>query len=309
MNQNSTGHNNALLIILGPTAVGKTALSIDLARYFKTEILSADSRQFYRDMKIGTAAPTERELEQVRHHFIHHLSLDACYNVSQFEQDSLSVLEQIFTRRYVAVMTGGSGLYIDAVCSGIDDLPDPDEELRNQMNREFEEQGLTYLQEKLNELDPDYYENVDLNNPKRLMRAIEVSIQTGKPYSHLRSNQTAARSFTIIKIGLYLERDQLNERIHQRVDFMIDQGLVEEVRSLWPFRNYNALNTVGYKEIFRYLDGKISLKQAITDIKTNTRRYAKRQMTWFKRDKSIHWFTPRQKDEIVDFLEKKVGRK
>ncbi|MCF8303920.1 MAG: tRNA (adenosine(37)-N6)-dimethylallyltransferase MiaA [Bacteroidales bacterium] len=308
MKEHTGDSDKFLIVILGPTAVGKTSTSMELAKHFNTEILSADSRQFYQEMKIGTAAPSEEELQQVKHHFVHHLPLDAYYNVSQFEQDSLEVLGHIFRKRNTVIMTGGSGLYIDAVCHGIDDLPDPDPKLREQINREFQEKGIEHLQEKLKYLDPEYYKQVDLNNPKRLMRAIEVSMQTGIPYSHLRINHKAERDFNIIKIGLYLDRDQLNERIHKRVDQMIEQGLVEEVRSLWPFRNYNALNTVGYKEIFRYLEGQISLEQAITDIKTNTRRYAKRQMTWFKRDESIHWFTPMQKDELVDFLEKKVGR-
>ena len=276
---NSDPEHARLIVIVGPTAVGKTAISIRLAQYLNTEILSADSRQFYRELKIGVAAPSEAELNAVPHHFIGNLSIHDYYNVSRYETDVLALLDRLFLTKKQLLMVGGSGLYINAVCHGIDELPDPDPDLRKELqNNELEE-----LRNKLKLLDPEYYAIVDLANPTRLIRAIEVCLQTGKPYSSLRNGTARPRKFNILKIGLSRERAELNQIIGLRVDQMIEQGLLEEARNLYPLRHYNALNTVGYKELFEYFDGKITLEQAIADIKTHTRRYAKRQMTWQRR--------------------------
>ncbi len=305
MNQN-TNKNNTLIVVLGPTSIGKTALSIKLAKHFKTEIISSDSRQFYKEMKIGTAIPSPEELNAVKHHFIGNLSISDYYNVSKFEQDVLQKLEEFFTSNKLAIMVGGSGLYIDAVCKGIDELPNPNKKLRDETKEIYKISGIEALQKKLKELDPEYYSIVDLKNPKRLMRAIEVCLQTGKTYTSLRKNKTGNRDFNIIKIGLNCERQELFERINLRVDKMIEQGLLDEVKNLSNFRNFNSLNTVGYKEIFDFLDNKITFEQAIEYIKTNTRRYAKRQLTWFKRDESIKWFNPSEINKIILYLSKKI---
>ena len=278
-----------LIVIAGPTASGKTATSIALARHYNTGIISADSRQFYRELKIGTAAPTPEELAAAKHHFIGHLSIYDYYNASQFEQDAIGTIEDIFTRHDVIIMTGGSGLYIDAVCNGIDDLPDPSPELRGELKLLFEQQGIDPLQEMLLKYDPEYYRIVDLNNSKRILRALEVSITAGKPYSLLRNKVPKKRSFEVTTIGLYCERDILNNRIHDRVDLMLKNGLLEEAMEYYPVKHLNALNTVGYKELYAWKDGIVDFAQAIEDIKTNTRRYAKRQMTWFRKNKDIQW--------------------
>jgi len=283
------GKEKILVVILGPTASGKTGASIELALKLGTEIISADSRQFYREMNIGTAKPDPEQLGQVRHHFIGQLSVTENYSAAQFESEALEALSGIFNKHDHAVMVGGSGLYINAVCHGIDELPDPDPELRQQLKDDLAAYGITYLQDRLKVLDPEFYKIVDLSNPKRLLRALEVSLMTGTPYSTFRKNTSKDREFRIMKIGVDLPRDILNERINLRVDQMVAKGLVEEVRSLAAFRDLNALNTVGYKEIFEYLDGKCRLEESIEKIKTNTRRYAKRQMTWFRKDKDILW--------------------
>jgi len=298
-----SGKKGTLILIIGPTAIGKTNVSIRIATHFHTSIISADSRQFYKEMKIGTAAPTSDELTAVPHFFAGHLSINDYYNVSRFETDVLSLLSKLFKTNGIVVMTGGSGLYLDAVCKGIDDLPDPDETLRNQIKASYHEKGIDYLREQLQQLDAEYYKIVDKSNPNRLMRAIEVCLTTGTTFSSLRKNKARPRNFNIIKIGLNRPRNELFESISLRTDKMIADGLVEEVKSLIHFRHLNALNTVGYKEIFEYFDGKITLEQAITNIKTNTRRYAKRQLTWFKRDESIHWFLPEEVDRIIRFIE------
>ncbi|UBM61063.1 tRNA (adenosine(37)-N6)-dimethylallyltransferase MiaA [Candidatus Sulfidibacterium hydrothermale] len=296
-----------LLVILGPTASGKTGVAIRLAKYLKTEIISADSRQFYREIPIGTAAPTEEQLREVPHHFVGNLSLQDDYNVSRFERDVLKLLEQKFRQHEVIIMAGGSGLYIDAVCKGIDALPDPDPQLRQTLEKQWKQQGIAMLQQQLEELDPDYYAVVDRQNPKRLMRAIEVCLQTGKKYSELRLNRPAERDFRILKIGLNLPRQELFERIHQRTDQMLENGWLEEARRVLPFREKNALNTVGYKELFAFFDGKMTLEEAVEKIKTNTRRYAKRQLTWFKRDTDIHWFSPEETDSILAFVRERIN--
>lgn len=291
-----------LVVITGPTAVGKTDVTIKLAKAWNTEIISADSRQFYREMSIGTAKPDKDQLTEVRHHFVGQLSIHDYYNVSMFENDVLGLLQKEFEQHDVVFMVGGSGLYIDAVCRGIDDFPDPEPELRSYLKGIYRDEGIGKLQEILLQLDPEYYATVDTNNPNRLLRALEVCYTTGKKFSEQRLNSSKPRNFRIIKIGLNLPRPELFSRIEMRVDQMIEKGLVGEVNSLLPFRHLNALNTVGYRELFEFLDSKISLQQAIINIKTNTRRYAKRQLTWFNRTDEYTWFEPTQVNEITNYL-------
>ena len=284
--------NNTLLVLAGPTAVGKTAYAIRMARELNTEIISADSRQFYSEMSIGTAKPTIAELKQVQHHFIGQLSIHQQYNVSNFEQDALLKLAELFQTYPIVILTGGSGLYIDVLCKGVDDFPDPSPELRAQLKELLRKEGIFALQNLLMEKDPAYYLEVDLANPNRLIRALEVCITTGRSYSSLRKNSNKERPFEIVKVALNLPREILFSRINLRVDQMMAQGLLEEAKSLLTVRHLNALNTVGYKELFSYFDGECSLEQAVTDIKTNTRRYAKRQLTWFKKDPEYSWISP-----------------
>jgi tRNA dimethylallyltransferase len=293
-----------LIVIEGPTAVGKTALAINVARHFQTEIISADSRQFYREMSIGTAKPTQEELGAVKHHFINSHSINESFSVGDFEKDGLSILDSIFLKSNVAVMAGGSGLYIQAICEGFDELPSADTQTRDALNRQLDEEGIIYLQEKLKLADPIYYNTIDLNNPQRIIRALEVFESTGTPFSKYRIANFTPRPFRIIKIGLNLPRELLYERINLRVDEMIQQGLIEEARSLLPHRHLNALNTVGYKELFDYFDNKISLDQSISLIKQNTRRFAKRQLTWFRRDGEVTWFEPTDIASIINMLDK-----
>jgi tRNA dimethylallyltransferase len=296
--------NNCLIVILGPTAVGKTALAIDIARHFNAEIISADSRQFYKELIIGTSFPSDEELNSVHHHMLGHLSISDYYNVSRFENDVLDCLNLKFKIQNLEymLMVGGSGLYITAVCNGIDELPDPDELIREQLKDTYINFGIGAIRKQLFDLDPEYYDTVDLANPNRIIRALEVCLQTGKKYSELRTQEHKHRDFRIIKIGLHRDINELYNIINSRVDVMIQKGLVEEARTLFPFRHLNALNTVGYKELFAYFDGMITLDDAIAKIKTNTRHYAKRQMTWFKKDKSIHWFHPDHKDNIISYV-------
>lgn len=294
-----------LVVISGPTAVGKTEIAIKLALHFNTEIISADSRQFYREMSIGTAKPDPEQLSAVKHHFVNQLSIHDYYNVSKFENEVLNLLDHLFKNNEIVFLVGGSGLYIDAVCNGIDDFPDPSPELRSYLKSVYKNDGIENLQQILLELDPEYFHSVDTNNPNRLLRALEVCITTGKKYSEQRLNNPKKRNFEIIKIGLNLDRPELFNRIEIRVDKMIENGLVNEVTGLLPYKHLNALNTVGYKEIIEYLDNKISLGQAIINIKTNTRRYAKRQLTWLNRNKDYQWFDPSQLNEITNYL---IGR-
>ena len=291
-----------LIVISGPTAVGKTDTGVELAKVFNTEIISADSRQFYKELRIGTAAPTQDEMQGIKHHFIGNLSIHDYYNVSKFENEVLESLKQLFKKNKYAILLGGSGLYINAVCEGIDELPDADVSLREKLNFEFNRNGIEYLRDKLKQLDPEFFAIVDKSNHKRLMRAIEVCITTGKTYSSLRLNEVKQRDFDIIKIGLNRDRQELFDRINNRVDIMIKNGLEGEARNLFPFRELNALKTVGYKELFEHFENKISLEQAITNIKTNTRRYAKRQLTWFKNDDLIKWFHPDETEKIVQII-------
>jgi tRNA dimethylallyltransferase len=294
---------NSLIVIAGPTAIGKTVKAIEIAKKFAAEVISADSRQFYKELKIGVASPSEDELTMVKHHFVGHLSISDYYNVSRFEQDVLSFLEKYFKKNQFAVMVGGSGLYIDAVCKGIDELPDADDQIRENLKTTYNEQGLDPLKEQLKELDPEYYKIVDLNNPNRILRALEVCIQTGKPYSSLRLHHPKPRDFNIIKVGLDRPREELFQIIENRVDRMIESGLVEEVEGLLEFKYLNALNTVGYKEIFSFFDETWTLEKAIEKIKTNTRRYSKRQLTWFKKDEEIEWFHPDETGKMIEYIQ------
>ncbi|MCX6234134.1 MAG: tRNA (adenosine(37)-N6)-dimethylallyltransferase MiaA [Bacteroidetes bacterium] len=295
-----------LIVIIGPTAIGKTTISIELANLFHTEIISADSRQFYKELKIGTASPSLDQLAQVRHHFIGHLNVTDPYNVYKFETDVLNLLTTLYSSKKYVVLVGGSGLYIDAVCKGIDVLPDPDPDLRKYLQEKWKKEGIASLQKDLSTLDPEYFTVVDKHNPKRLMRALEVCMTTGKKFSELRLSKPKARNYITVKIGLDLPREELFARINQRVDQMIEDGLIDEARSLWPYRHLNALNTVGYKELFEYLDGRIALDKAIGKIKTDSRHYAKRQLTWFKKDQDIMWFSPHECHAIVTYIKNRL---
>ena len=278
-----------LYVLVGPTAVGKTSEAISLAKCLNTEILSADSRQFFVEMKIGVASPTEEELKSVKHHFIGHISVEDNYNVGLYEKDALGKIDTLFETYDTLVLTGGSGMYVDVVCNGIDNLPDVRKEIREELNDIFTTKGIIPLQEELREKDPEYYAKVDTQNHIRIIRALEVIRETSKPFSSFLTKKKTERDFEIIKFCLYMDREKLIERIHKRVDIMIEEGLEDEARRLYQFKDLPALNTVGYKEIFRYFDNEITLQQAIEDIKTNTRRYAKRQMTWFRKDEDIIW--------------------
>lgn len=291
-----------LIVLLGPTGVGKTELSLRLAEKFNAEIISSDSRQIYKDMTIGTAAPTVDELNRVKHHFVGQLALTDYYSAAQYESDVIRFLENYFREHDTALMTGGSMMYIDAVCKGIDDLPTISESLRNKIIGIYETEGLDPIREQLKTLDPDYYNQVDLMNPKRVIHALEICLMTGKPYSSLRTNTIKQRPFSILKIGLLRDREELYNRINLRVDKMMQDGLLDEARRLYPYRHVNALNTVGYKELFAYFDGNFTLEEAVGKIKQNTRIYSKKQMTWFKRDPEIAWYHPEEEEQIADFI-------
>ena len=297
-------NNKHLIVLAGPTASGKTATAIKLAKAFDAEIISADSRQFYKELSIGTAAPTAEELAQVKHHFVHNLSIEDKYDVADYEKDVLSYLKQYFKTKDVAVMTGGSGLFIDAVCNGLDSIPDISDEIRAKVTKMLEEGGIEALQKEVEKVDNDYYQIVDKQNPRRLQRALEVYYQTGQPYSTFRQGNTAKRDFNIIKLAILWDRDKLIERINKRVDLMMEQGLLDEVKSVHPKRHLNSLNTVGYNELFDYLDGKCTLEQAVEQIKINTRQYAKRQMTWLRKRNDYQWFTAEQTDDMVAYVKK-----
>lgn len=292
--------------IVGPTGIGKTALSIELAKNLKTEIISCDSRQFYKELKIGTAAPSSEELSLVPHHFIGNLSIAQDYSVGDFEKDALRKINELFNKYDQLIMVGGSGLYEKAVNEGLDNFPDIDSKVRKDLMVEIQEKGLSYLQEELKKNDPEYYSQVDYNNPMRVMRALEIFRGTGKPYSSFRKNMVEKRNFTSVKIGLTASRDLIYDRINKRVDLMMEKGLLEEVISLQSYRHKNALQTVGYKELFDYLDGNSSLEFAVNEIKKNSRRYAKRQLTWYRRDESVNWFDYQSTREIVDFVTEKI---
>jgi tRNA dimethylallyltransferase len=291
-----------LIVITGPTAVGKTTLCMDIAKHFGIPIINADSRQIYRELKIGTARPTDEQTQAVRHYFVGTLSLDDYYSASLFEQQVLQLLDQLFQASDYALLTGGSMMYIDAVCDGIDDIPTIDDETRRLMKQRLADEGLEALCEELRRLDPEYYEIVDRQNPRRVVHALEICTMTGKTYTSFRRRKRRQRPFSIVKIALNRPREELYERINCRVDQMMSDGLLEEAHALYPRRELNALNTVGYKELFDYLDGRWPLEEAVERIKGNTRRYARKQLTWYKKDEQIRWFHPDDKESIIDYI-------
>lgn len=298
--------NKTLISIVGPTAIGKTALSIELAKAYNCEIISADSRQFFKEMSIGTAKPTPEEMNGVVHHFVDCISIQEFYTAGQFENDVMTKLSEIFENQDIIIMVGGSGLYVNAVLAGIDEIPS-DLELRNQLNQELEEKGLRHMQQKLKKLDYEHFKFMDKQNPQRLVRAIEVCLTTGKKYSELRNQTAKKREFDIIQVGITADREVVYDRINQRVDSMVKDGLVEEVTGLFAQKELNSLNTVGYKEIFRHLEGEWELDFAIEKIKQNTRNFAKRQLTWFKKDEKTTWFDiMNEKDKLVQHIEKSL---
>ena len=292
----------SLIVITGPTAVGKTELCIDIAKYYGVPIINADSRQIYRELKIGTATPTEEQLKSVKHYFVGSISIDNYYNASMYEQDVLTLLDKQFKHSPIQLLTGGSMMYIDAVCNGIDDIPTIREDIREEMKERYANEGLEALCEDLRRLDPEHYEIVDKKNYRRVIHALEICYQTGRTYTSFRRQEKKQRPFKIIKIGLNREREELYHRINLRVDKMMTDGLLDEVQSLQSKRTNNALNTVGYKEMFTYLDGTWSLEEAVERIKGNTRRYARKQLTWFKRDEEMRWFHPQQKEDILKYI-------
>lgn len=292
-----------LIIIAGPTAVGKTDLCVRLAKHFDTEVVSADSRQFYQELAIGTAKPTAEEMQGVKHHFIDSHSIADYYSVGDYERDCLAVLDEIFTRKDVAILTGGSGMFIKIVTDGLDEMPEADLELRESLMARLETEGLDSLTTQLRELDPVYFEEVDQQNPQRIVRALEVCLATGQPFSAFRKKQKKERPFECIKIALERPREELYARIDLRMDLMLAQGLEEEARSALPFREHYALKTVGYKEIYEHWDGQYDREEMVRLLKRNTRRYAKRQLTWFRNQDDFQWFDPKQEDEIVKYIE------
>ena len=291
-----------LIVITGPTAVGKTALCLDIAQHFGIPIINADSRQIYKELKIGTASPTSEQLQLVPHYFVGSLSLTDYYSASLFEQQVLEILSRQFRSHDFALMAGGSMMYIDAVCDGIDDIPTVDDQTRETLKQRLKEEGLEKLVEQLKELDPEYYEIVDRQNPRRVVHGLEICLMTGKTYTSFRKREKKERPFRIVKIGLNRPREELYDRINQRVDQMMQQGLLEEAKALYPMRQMNALNTVGYKELFDYLDGRWPLEEAVERIKGNTRRYARKQLTWYKKDPQIRWFHPDEKEQIISYI-------
>jgi tRNA dimethylallyltransferase len=294
-----------LLIITGPTAVGKTNLCVELAQHFNTEIINADSRQFFKELSIGTAKPTAEEMKNIPHYFVNSHSISENYNATNFEHDVLVLLDTLFKKHSLVILTGGSGLYIDAVCNGFDEnIPEGNEQLRNELEALYNKYGIEVLQEKLLQLDPDFYQEIDLNNIKRLYRAIEVCMLSNGTYAELRQGIKQQRPFNIIKIALNRDKDELYSRINQRVDLMMQNGLLEEVKQVKEYRNHNALKTVGYTELFDYLDGKYTLVEAIEKIKVNTRRYAKKQLAWFNKSNDYKWFHPTEKEQMITFINK-----
>ncbi len=298
-----------LVSVVGPTAIGKTALAIRLAQHFDTEIISADSRQFFKEMEIGTAKPNIEELAAAKHHFIDSHSIQQLFSTGDFEVQGLKKLDEIFVRHDIAIMVGGSGLYVNALINGLDEMPEIDLSIRTALNEQFKSQGIAPIQARLAEADPEYFAKVDQQNPQRMIRGLEVFLSTGQKLSSMLSATKKERPFNIIKIGLNTDRAVLYERINMRVDQMIENGLIEEVKSLAPFRAYNALNTVGYSEVFDYLDGNLSIEEAISSIKQNTRRFAKRQLTWFRRDEEINWFEPDHSEDIIEYIKNEVNKK
>lgn len=297
---------NTLVVVLGPTGVGKSAVSLQIAKYFNTEIISADSRQFYRELSIGTAVPSAKDLKSIPHHFIQTKSIVDYYNVSDYETEALQIINRLFLEKNPLVLTGGSMLYLDTICKGIDDIPTVDPEIRTEVVRWYEENGMDALRNWLLEIDPEYYQIVDLNNSKRLLHAVEIFQMTGKPYSSFRKNTIKIRPFNILKIGINQDRKILYERINHRVIQMMEAGLLDEAKTVYQLRKLNSLNTVGYKELFSFLDGECSLEEAIDLIQRNSRRYARKQLTWFRRDPEIRWFEPEQYQEIITYIDQKL---
>lgn len=297
---------NTLIVLIGPTAVGKTDTSLAIADYFGCPIISSDSRQMYKGMEIGTAMPSKEELARCKHYFVAHLQPGGYYSAAKYEEDVMNLLEQEFARNKVMLMSGGSMMYIDAVCKGIDDIPTVDDETRAMVLEKYEREGLEQLASELRLLDPEYYNEADIKNPKRVMHALEICYMTGKTYSSFRKRNTKERPFNIIKIGLQRDREELYERINRRVDMMIEQGLVEEVKGFLHLKHHNSLNTVGYKEIFKYLDGEWTLPFAIEKIKQNTRIYSRKQVTWYRKDEEIAWFHPDDVQSIIKYIEDKI---
>lgn len=295
-----------LIVILGPTGIGKTDLSISIAERYRTEIVSCDSRQIYRQLKIGTAVPDDQFLQRIRHHFIQNKDIGEYFNASMFEFEAIEVIEHLFKSHNQVIMTGGSMLYIDAVCKGIDDLPTVSPELREQLLKRLGEEGLEPLCTDLCKLDPAYYNEVDLKNPKRVLHALEICYMTGKPFSELRTQTEKKRNFSILKIGLNRDRKELYDRINCRVEQMVRDGLIDEARAVLPFKEQNALNTVGYKEMFAYLEGLLTIEEAIDLIQRNTRKYARKQLTWFRKDPAVHWFQPDEFEQITNFIDQNI---
>jgi tRNA dimethylallyltransferase len=301
--------NNFLITIVGPTAIGKTSLSIEIAKHFNTEIISSDSRQFYKEMHIGTAVPSSEELNQVKHHFIQNLSIHDDYNVGQFEKDAITTLKKLFTKQNIVVIVGGSGLYLDAVLKGLDNFPDVDPSVRKNLKLQLEKKGIKRLQEQLKILDLETYQKIDIENHQRVVRALEICIGSGRPFSSFLTDKTIQRNFIPIKIGLTADRNIIYDRINERVDIMIASGLLNEVKDLLKYKHLNALQTVGYKELFRYLENEISLEFAIEEIKKNTRRFAKRQLTWYRKDNEITWFDFTENTQnIIGFINAKINK-
>lgn len=297
---------NTLIVVLGPTGVGKSDISLQLAKYFHSEIISADSRQFFRELCIGTGVPPAEVLKLVPHHFVQTKSIFDYYNVSEYETEALQLVNHLFKSKNPLILTGGSMLYIDTICKGIDDIPTVDPLIRDEVIKWYEGNGIKALQMRLLEIDPDYYRIVDMNNPKRLIHAVEIYQMTGKPITSFRKNILKERSFNILKIGINQDRKVLYERINQRVELMMKAGLLEEAKTVYPHRKLNSLNTVGYKELFSYFDGDCSLEEAVDLIKRNTRKYARKQLTWFRRDPEIKWFEPEQILDIITYTEQKL---
>lgn len=297
-----------LIVLLGPTGIGKTDLSLNLAKALGAEIVSSDSRQVYKELNIGTAVPKKEQLSAVPHHFIGNKSIHDYYNVSMYEVEVMQCLDELFKSSDFVVLVGGSGMYIDVVCDGIDELPDVDQELRIELQQRFEKQGIEQIRSELKIHDPEFYNIVDLNNGKRLLKALEVCYQTGKPYSFFRTGKKIQRPFNIIKIGLQRDRDELYARINLRVEQMLDEGLIDEAKGVHHYRTYNSLNTVGYKELFAHFEGEYDVAKAIELIQRNSRRYAKRQITWFKRDQSTTWFHPQNEVHILEEITKQINQ-
>ncbi|MDP3914998.1 MAG: tRNA (adenosine(37)-N6)-dimethylallyltransferase MiaA [Bacteroidota bacterium] len=298
---------NTLIVVLGPTGIGKSDISIQLANYFSTDIISADSRQFFRELSIGTAVPAEEDLKSVIHHFIHSRSIHDYYNVSEYETEAIDLINQLFKSKNPLILTGGSMLYIDTICKGIDDIPTVTPEIRQEVVNWYAENGLEALQQRLLNLDPEYHSIADLNNPKRLLHAVEICQLTGKTFTSFRKNTVRERPFLIVKIGINQNREILYQRINERVERMMDAGLLDEARGVYPHKDLNSLNTVGYKELFAFFDGNCTLDEAVDLIKRNSRKYARKQLTWFRRDNEITWFEPEQIQEIIAFTEQKLN--